>query len=98
MARAEVRYTGGTNRHTRTGNSYRVNTYVDGNTIRKVNTVPEREVQKKQSKSASDEYELCTVSYGCGSGVSDGMYQLSETAVAEHDLSEVSHSAGDEIE
>ncbi len=53
MARAEVRYTGGTNRHTRTGNSYRVNTYVDGNTIRKVNTVPEREVQKRPRTSAA---------------------------------------------
>ncbi len=53
MARAEVRYTGGTNRHARTGNSYRVNTYVDGNTVRKMNAVPERETQKRPQTSAA---------------------------------------------
>ena len=53
MARAEVRYPGGTSRQVRWGSSYHVNTYVDGNTVRKVGADTEREVPKRPHTSAA---------------------------------------------
>ncbi len=51
MARTSQRPTGNAGRRERPHNQYQVNTYVDGNTVRKLQTAPQREVRERRAVS-----------------------------------------------
>lgn len=53
MARAEQRVTGRTSRPARSYNSYQVNSYVDGNTVRRLNAVPDSKVRRPRQTSSA---------------------------------------------
>lgn len=53
MGRTERRPADRTRRQTRTQNQYQMNTYVDGNTVRKLQTAPKREVQRRTQISSA---------------------------------------------
>lgn len=53
MARVEQRSAGTARRQVRSYNQYEMNTYVDGNTVRKVQAVPKREQQTRTTVSQS---------------------------------------------
>ena len=53
MAGMSQRPLGNAKRRERSHNQYQVNTYVDGNTVRKLQTAPQREVRQRQAVSSA---------------------------------------------